>query len=98
VKQCPKGGGNLADFVSVCPYCGAAVAVAQAAQFAAQPEFSGPPESSGKALASLICGVVFFFWPLTAVAAVVLGHLALSDIKRSARAGSAGVAWLSRAW
>jgi hypothetical protein len=49
-----------------------------------QPEWSGPPESSGKALASLICGVVFFFWPVTAVAAVVLGHLALSDIKGSA--------------
>src|SRR5262245_9237603 len=59
--------------------------VAQAPQFGAQPpEWSGPPQNSGKAIASLICGVVFFFWPLSAVAAVILGHLALSDIKRSA--------------
>jgi type IV pilus assembly protein PilA len=59
--------------------------VAQAPQFGAQPpEWSGPPQHSGKAIASLICGVVFFFWPLSAVAAVILGHLALSDIKRSA--------------
>jgi type IV pilus assembly protein PilA len=58
---------------------------AQAPQFGAQPpEWNGPPQNSGKAIASLICGVVFFFWPLSAVAAVILGHLALSDIKRSA--------------
>src|SRR5262249_12880627 len=44
----------------------------------------GPPENSGKALASLICGVLFFLWPLSAVAAVVLGHVALGEIKRSA--------------
>jgi len=37
-------------------------------------------QNSGKAIASLICGLVFFFWPLSAVAAVILGHLALSDI------------------
>src|SRR5439155_20006450 len=58
---------------------------AQAPQLGAQPpEWSGPSRSSGKAIASLICGVVFVFWPLSAVAAVILGHLALSDIKRSA--------------
>jgi hypothetical protein len=59
--------------------------VAQAPQVRARPpEWGGPPENSGKAMASLICGLVFFFWPLSAVAAVILGHLALSDIKRSA--------------
>jgi type IV pilus assembly protein PilA len=84
LKQCPSCSGNVADFVAVCPYCGAAVAVAQVPQFAGQPAFSGPPQNSGKALASLICGVMFFVWPLSAVAAIVLGHLALSDIKRSA--------------
>jgi len=84
VKQCANCKNNLADFVAVCPFCGASIPVAQAPQFAAQPpEWSGPPQNSGKAIASLICGVVFFFWPLS-VAAVILGHLALSDIKRSA--------------
>jgi len=84
VKQCANCKNNLADFVAVCPFCGAGIPVAQAPQFTAQPpEWSGPPQNSGKAIASLICGVVFFFWPLS-VAAVILGHLALSDIKRSA--------------
>jgi hypothetical protein len=32
----------------------------------------------------MVCGILFFLWPFTAIAAVVLGHLALSEIKRSA--------------
>lgn len=82
MKQCPNCKGNLADYVPVCPYCGVNVAVAPVG--AAQPAWSGSPEKSGKATASLVCGLVFFFWPLTALAAVILGHLALSDIKKSA--------------
>jgi hypothetical protein len=51
-----------------------------------------PPQSSGKALASLICGIFFFVLP-SAVAAIILGHLSLSDIKRSAgRLGGKGLA------
>lgn len=42
-----------------------------------------PATTSGKATASLICGILFPFG-FTAIAAVVLGHLALSEIKRSA--------------
>ena len=81
MKQCPKCSGNLADFVEVCPYCGTP-ALSSAPQFPAQ--LQGAPERSGKALASLICGAVFFFWPFSAIAAIILGHLALVDIKRSA--------------
>jgi len=89
MKQCPKCSGNLADFVEMCPYCGTATPLASAPQFAAQfqgsgPQWSGQAQSSGKALASLICSVVFFFWPFSAIAGIVLGHLALSDIKNSA--------------
>jgi type II secretory pathway pseudopilin PulG len=89
VKQCQKCSGNLADFGEVCPYCGTPFPPAPAPQFAAQfpgrgPQSGAVPENSGKALASLICGVVFFFWPFSAIAAVILGHLALADIKRSA--------------
>jgi hypothetical protein len=36
----------------------------------------------GKAVASLICGVLFFV-PLLPIAAVVLGHLSLSEIRKS---------------
>jgi type IV pilus assembly protein PilA len=45
--------------------------------------FMGPPQTSGKALASLICG--FFFWIFPAsVAAIILGHLSLSEIRKAA--------------
>ena len=81
MKQCTNCHGNLADYVPVCPYCGVSLRVAPMG--GAQPAWSGPQEKSGKATASLVCGVLFFFWP-AAVAAVVLGHLALSDIKKNA--------------
>jgi len=35
-------------------------------------------------MASLICSVLFFLWPFSAIAGVILGHLALADIKKSA--------------
>src|SRR5216683_2099506 len=82
LKQCPKCQGNLADYVPACPYCG--VILATPAGGGGQPEWNGPQESSGKATASMVRGILFFFWPFTAIAAVVLGHLALSEIKRSA--------------
>src|ERR1700680_3663115 len=44
---------------------------------------SGPVETSRKAIGSLICGLLFFFIP-TAIIAVVLGHLSLSEIRKSA--------------
>lgn len=40
------------------------------------------PETSGKAIASLICGICFFIFP-AAVAAIILGHLSISEINRS---------------
>jgi type IV pilus assembly protein PilA len=43
----------------------------------------GTAETSGKAIASLICGFLFFFPPI-AIVAVIFGHLALSEIRKSA--------------
>jgi type IV pilus assembly protein PilA len=45
--------------------------------------YTGPKATSGKAIGSLICGLIFFFFP-SSVVAIILGHLALSDIRRSA--------------
>lgn len=45
--------------------------------------YTSASETSGKAVASLICGILFFFFP-TAIAAIVLGHLGLSEIRKSA--------------
>ena len=81
LKQCTNCQGNLADFVPVCPYCGVSQPLPQAAT--AQAEWGAPPQTSNKAVASLICGVILCFVP-SSIAAVILGHLALADIKRSA--------------
>src|SRR5262249_42121102 len=41
-------------------------------------------QQSNKAIASLVCGVILCLGPLTNLPAIVLGHLALADIKASA--------------
>jgi hypothetical protein len=51
-----------------------------------------PPANSNKAIASLVCGVLFLCAPAS-IAAIILGHLAWSDIKQSAgRTGGKGMA------
>jgi type IV pilus assembly protein PilA len=45
--------------------------------------YVGPTETSGKAIASLVCGLIIFVFP-SSIAAIILGHLALSDIRRAA--------------
>ena len=44
--------------------------------------YTGPTETSGKAIGSLICGFLFFVLP-AAIVAIVLGHLSLADIRKS---------------
>ncbi len=82
MRQCPNCNNNIAEFVTTCPYCGAAIGAAPANP--AQPGFAGPPEKSGKATASLVCGILLCLSPISSIIAVVLGHLALSEIKKSA--------------
>jgi len=82
LKQCTNCRGNLADFVTICPYCGVGQPVVVQASVA-QPDWAVARQSSNKALASLICGILFLCAPAS-IAAIILGHLALVDIKRSA--------------
>jgi type IV pilus assembly protein PilA len=49
----------------------------------AGPPAIGPAENSGKAIASLICGLFMWIFP-AAAAAIILGHVSLSEIGRSA--------------
>jgi type IV pilus assembly protein PilA len=44
--------------------------------------YTGPTETSGKAIGSLICGLLFFFFPV-AIVAIILGHISLSEIGRA---------------
>jgi hypothetical protein len=57
--------------------------VAQPIPQAGLPQGGWQPAQSNKAIASLVCGVLFMCAPAS-IAAIVLGHLALVDIKRGA--------------
>lgn len=72
-----------------CNKCGAALQGQRdmprsgAAFGAPEQPYTGPTKTSGKAIGSLLCGLLFFFFPI-AVVAIVLGHLSLSDIRKAA--------------
>ena len=75
---------NTAD--RFCRVCGAQVTSAPAvtAPAASAPAAPAqPPETSGMAVASLVSGLFLFFFPMSIVA-IVLGHLSLSQIRKSA--------------
>jgi len=81
---CPKCGTTLAEGAYFCPKCGADNTPAAIAPTGATPAAPAQPQqTSGMAIGSLICGLLPFFI-LTPIAAVVLGHMALSQIKHSA--------------
>ena len=89
MQTCPRCSASIQDGASFCPSCGnnlggAGASTPQAPVSPAMPiAYSGPQETSGKAVGSFICGLFFFLLPVTIVA-IVLGHLSLSDIKKSA--------------
>src|SRR5271155_4418454 len=92
---CPRCGTANSDEGKHCTNCGNSLVVAGASPSVAgapnvgapspplgQPIVGNPP-TSGKAVASLICGIFGFMLP-SAIAAVILGHLSLSEIRKSA--------------
>ena len=99
-RTCGMANPDLRPFCSKCgkPLPSAAARTTPAS--AAVPESSSetPPPStgdaptSGKAVASLVCGVFTFFLPAS-IAAIILGHISLSEIRNSAgRIGGKGLA------
>ncbi len=78
---CAACGTSLAADERFCRVCGRSVPVAVVT--APGVALVGPPETSGKAIVSLVCGLLFFV-PLLFIAAIVFGHLSLSEIRRSA--------------
>jgi type IV pilus assembly protein PilA len=71
MKYCPQCQQENPDEAAFCQKCGASLSAP-----------GGQPETSGLAIASLICGIFFFVLP-AAILAVVFGHLSRSDIRRS---------------
>jgi len=86
---CSKCGASNPDDGRFCASCGTPLQSQAAAPSQTPPipglapPYAGPPETSSKAIGSLICGICFFIFP-AAVAAIILGHLSVSEIDKSA--------------
>jgi type IV pilus assembly protein PilA len=84
---CSKCGQQNPDATQFCTSCGQALGAQSLAPQAIPPGTVVPPpltpsETSGKAIASLICGLLGFIFP-AAVAAIILGHISRSEIRKS---------------
>jgi type IV pilus assembly protein PilA len=83
--NCPYCAELIPDDTRFCPKCGTQMGM----PLPGSPHYSEPlppgfePPTSGKAIGSLISGLFFFLLPASIVA-VVLGHLSLSEIRKSA--------------
>jgi type IV pilus assembly protein PilA len=93
MQTCSRCAASVQEGVSFCPSCGnglsgipAPMARTSGLSPANPATYTGPQETSGKATASLICGILaYLILPfLAAIPAIILGHLALSDIKKTA--------------
>jgi len=80
---CAACGNSMAEGDRFCRVCGRAVAAGVAPPVNPALAPATAAETSGKAIASLVCGLLFLFPPISIVA-VVLGHLSLSEIRQSA--------------
>jgi type IV pilus assembly protein PilA len=77
---CTHCGNNIGDEDRFCRACGAPAGVAATTSLPVTAP--GSTTTSMKAVLSLVFGVCFFFFPISIVA-IILGHLALSEIKKS---------------
>ena len=96
MPSCPSCGHQIPDGnPSFCPQCGTKLSPLGTLS----PEPSYPPQASpatprtsGLAVVSLLCGILFFIFPV-ALAAIIFGHISRSDIRRSGgRKTGAGMA------
>lgn len=97
MRLCPNCSRTLEDSAQFCNFCGKTLAGVQSAPAPGHPlqPPGGHVPTSGKAVASLIFGIVgLTILPLiSAIPAIILGHVSLSEIKKSAgRIAGQGVA------
>jgi type IV pilus assembly protein PilA len=93
MQTCSRCAASVQEGVSFCPSCGNGLTGIPAPMVGRSPlspassiAYTGPQETSGKATASLIFGIAaYVILPFfAAIPAIILGHLALSDIKKKA--------------
>jgi type IV pilus assembly protein PilA len=85
VVFCSGCGNNVSVGERFCRVCGKEVSAASAPAPAFGPPAEGtifPAQTSGKAIASLVCGLFLFAFPLS-ILAVIFGHLSVSEIRKS---------------
>jgi len=80
---CLGCGNGLAEGERFCTVCGKDSTISAAPRIDPGIAFGLAPETSGKAIFSLVCGFLSVFFPF-AFGAVIFGHLSLSEIRRSA--------------
>jgi hypothetical protein len=80
---CEACGSNLTADDKFCRTCGRATSATPSVAASTAQTAAGPVETSTKAVLSLVCGLLFFI-PFLFIAAIVFGHLALSEIRKSA--------------
>jgi type IV pilus assembly protein PilA len=83
---CSGCGNDIAVGERFCRVCGKEVSVASTPAPALGPPAEGtifPAQTSGKAIASLVCGLFLFAFPLS-ILAIIFGHLSVSEIRKSA--------------
>jgi type IV pilus assembly protein PilA len=82
---CAVCGNSITADDKFCRVCGRQVSATSAAGAPGGPSVApvGPAETSGKAIISLVCGLLFVV-PLAFIVAIVFGHLGLSEIRKSA--------------
>src|ERR1700689_5000370 len=83
---CSSCGNEVPTGERFCRVCGKEVSVAAAPASTLGPAAEGtvfPAQTSGKAITSLVCGLFLFAFPLS-ILAIIFGHLAVSEIRRSA--------------
>lgn len=82
MKICPYCAESIQDDAQFCQFCGTNLGTTTAALPSSPGLPSGEAHTSGKAIASLICGIFFFVLP-AAIVAIILGHLSYSEIGKS---------------
>lgn len=83
---CSGCGNNMTVGERFCRVCGKEVSAGSAPAPALGPPAEGlifPAQTSGKAIASLICGLFLFAFPMS-ILAIIFGHLSVSEIRKSA--------------
>lgn len=79
---CSGCGNSLTAGERFCGSCGRDSQAAAGPPLDPAVAFGLPPETSGKAIFSLFCGIIILFFPFS-ICAVIFGYLALGDIRKS---------------